>query len=182
MKPPILTTNRLVMKALTAEDAKPLFAYRSAPEISLYQTWKPGALDEAIDFIEKNTREFNIEGTWFQLGIYEKERETLIGDFGLHFIEPYNAQVEIGFTIAKEYQRKGYGQEATRSAIDYLFREMKKHRIMASVDPGNIPSIALLERVGMRKEGHFKKSIFIDGQWEDDVIYAILEEEFYVNP
>jgi RimJ/RimL family protein N-acetyltransferase len=178
MESPILKTERLILKTLSDEDADKLFEYRSDPEVYRYQTWKPKTLGEAKDFIKKYTQEFNIEGTWFQLGIYEKERLLLIGDLGLHFLEPGNSQVEIGFTISKGYQRKGYGQEATKSVIGYLFKEMKKHRIVASVDPRNSASMALLENVGMRKEGHFKKSIWIDNQWVDDVIYAILEEEF----
>ncbi|MGE5604261.1 MAG: GNAT family N-acetyltransferase, partial [Bacteroidota bacterium] len=107
MKPPIIKTERLVLKALTEADAERLLGYRSDPEICLYQIWRPKTLEEVENFIIKNTQECNIEGTWFQLGIYEKERMILIGDFGLHFLEPVNSQVEIGFTIAKEYQRKG---------------------------------------------------------------------------
>jgi hypothetical protein len=40
--------------------------------------------------------------------------------------------------------------------------------------PKNVASIALLEKIGMRKEAHFKQSVWIDGRWEDDVIYAVL--------
>jgi RimJ/RimL family protein N-acetyltransferase len=178
MKLPIIKTKRLVLKTLTDIDAEALFEYRSKPEIYQHQIWKPKKLEEVKDFIKKYTQGFNIEGTWFQLGIYEKVSNALIGDFGLHFMEPGDSQVEIGITIAKEHQRKGYGQEATKSVIGYLFKELNKHRIIASVEPRNIASIALLESVGMRKEGYFKKSIFIDNKWEDDVVYAILEEEF----
>jgi hypothetical protein len=42
----------------------------------------------------------------------------------------------------------------------------------------NAASIALLEKIGMRKEAHFKQSVWIDGRWEDDVIYAVLNDEW----
>lgn len=177
MKSPVLKTERLVLQALTDQDADTLFRYRSDPEIFQYQTWKPETLGEAKDFIKAYTKGFNIKGTWFQLGIYEKEQMVLLGDIGVHFLESDDAQVEIGFTLAKPHQRKGYGLEAIKSVLGYLFKQMKKHRIIASVDPRNAASIALLESVGMRREGHFRKSILINGNWEDDVIYAILEEE-----
>lgn len=65
---PIIKTKRLVLKALTDIDAEALFEYRSKPEIYQYQIWKPKQLEEVKDFIQKYTREFNLAGTWFQLG------------------------------------------------------------------------------------------------------------------
>ena len=79
------------------------------------------------------------------------------------------------------------GVEAIRSELDMvaaiesrddLFRVMGKHRIYASVDPRNLPSIKLLERIGMRKEALFKKSLWFKGAWADDLIYAVLDEEW----
>ena len=55
---------------------------------------------------------------------------------------------------------------------------MKKHRITASVDPRNTKSIALLERINMRKEAYFKKSFWFNNEWADDIVYAILKEEW----
>ena len=176
MNVPTLNTERLILKALADSDAQSLLAYRSDPEIFRYQSWKPTALEEARDFITRYTQSFDQEGTWFQLGIFERNSMVLIGDLGLHFVD--DAQVEIGFTIAGAHHRKGYGREAVWSVIDYLFGVMKKHRVTASVDPANLASIALLKSVGMRQEAHFKKSILIDGRWEDDLQFAILEEEW----
>lgn len=58
-------------------------------------------------------------------------------------------------------QGKGYATEAAIGVIDYLFSDLKKHRITASVDPINIKSVALLERIGMRKEAHFNEKCII---------------------
>src|SRR5665648_147181 len=72
----------------------------------------------------------------------------------------------------------GINAEAVTGVINYLFSNLKKHRIIASVDHENIKSIMLLERIGMRKEAHFKKSYWSNNEWTDDMIYAILEEEW----
>ena len=134
----------------------------------------------AENFIAENIAQTpNIPDTWYQLGIVKKDTNELIGDIGIHFIGYENNQVEIGYTLDPEYQRKGYATEVVKSLIDYLFFTLKKHRVSASLDPVNVKSIALLERVGMRKEALFKKSLWIKGQWEDDLIYGILEEEWY---
>jgi RimJ/RimL family protein N-acetyltransferase len=52
------------------------------------------------------------------------------------------------------------------------------HRRNGSVDPRNVPSLALLRRVGLREEAHFRKSIRSENGWDDDLIFAILDEEW----
>jgi RimJ/RimL family protein N-acetyltransferase len=48
----------------------------------------------------------------------------------------------------------------------------------ASVDPRNQPSVALLEKVGMRQEAHFRQSLFWRGEWVDDIVFAMLRSEW----
>ena len=112
------------------------------------------------------------------MAIREKESGTLVGDIGLHFLSDPPRQMEIGYTLSPEHRGKGYGTEAVRAAIDFCFRTLDKHRVHASVDPRNTASMALLERLGLRKEGHFRQSLWWKGQWVDNVIYAILASEW----
>ena len=65
-----------------------------------------------------------------------------------------------------------------KMTIDYLFNSLSKHRIIASVDPQNVPSIRLLERLNFRQEAHFRESLLIDGKWVDDVIYGLLKKDW----
>lgn len=174
-----LSTERLVLKCLTLPDTKAMFKYRSNPEIYKFQNWKPHTIQEVEDFICANlSKEINTPDNWYQFGIFIKESNKLIGDLGVHFIDADNVEVEIGYTLSKEYQGLGYASEAVTGVITYLFHNLNKHRIIASVDPENTKSIALLERIGMRKEAHFKKSIWFNEKWVDDIVYAILEEEW----
>ena len=84
---------------------------------------------------------------------------------------------ELGCTLHKDYQKKGYATEALKAIVDYLFGRLDKHRIIASVDPRNTASIQLIERLGFRKEAHFKESYYLRGDWVDDIIYAQLKTE-----
>jgi len=63
--------------------------------------------------------------------------------------------------------------------IDYLFNDLNKHRIIASIDPNNTNSIRLVERIGFRKEAHFVESLLINGKWADDLIYALIEKDWH---
>lgn len=89
-----------------------------------------------------------------------------------------NRQVELGYTLHKDFRGMGYATEALSAIIDHLIFDLKKHRITASIDPRNIKSINLIERLGFRKEAHFKQSLFFHGEWVDDLIYAMLAEEW----
>jgi RimJ/RimL family protein N-acetyltransferase len=172
-----IKTSRLLIDVLGLEDKKIFQAYRSLPEVYQFQTWKPPSLKEVEDFIRKNSIvEANTPNSWLQLGLYLYDH-TLIGDIGLHFLED-GEQAEIGYTLATEHQGQGYAFEAVEAILEYLFNRLAKHRVTASVDPENIRSIHLLEKLGFRHEGHFKQSIFIRGEWYDDVIYAMLQEEW----
>jgi RimJ/RimL family protein N-acetyltransferase len=68
-----------------------------------------------------------------------------------------------------------------RTVFDYLLVRSGRHRVFCSVDPHNLPSIALLERIGMRKEGHFVESLRFKGAWVDDLIFAMLAREWPVT-
>lgn len=171
-----ITTDRLHLRPLQEADAEALFKYRSDPEISRYQQWEPADLSEVKRFIKDNSE--LTPGKWLQLAICLRDNHELIGDCGLHTPRDRDHETELGISLAGEYQGIGYAAEALKAVIDHLFRVMGKHRVYASVDPRNLPSIKLLERVGMRKEAHFKKSLRFKGAWADDCIYAVLGEEW----
>nr|WP_319272717.1 GNAT family protein [uncultured Draconibacterium sp.] len=174
-----LNTQRLILRPIEAKDKQAILDYRSDAEANKYQGWIPKSLDDVETFLGKLAAEFNVPDTWFQLAVVDKNTNKLIGDIGIHFIDEH--QVELGYTIAKQYWGLGFATEAAKAIIEYLFCELKKHRITASVDKENIASFAVLEKLGFRKEAHFKESLLINGQWVDDVIYALLAKEWKVN-
>ena len=171
-----LITQRLVLRPVEANDKQAILAYRSDAETNKYQGWIPKTIDDVETFFGKLSTEFNVPDTWFQLAVLDKNSNELIGDIGIHFID--EQQVEIGYTIAKQHQGVGFATEAALAVIDYLFGELKKHRISASIDPANIASVALLEKLGFRKEAHFVESLFLNDKWVDDIIYALLAREW----
>lgn len=173
-----LETHRLLIRPITLDDKNDVFEYRSDSEINKYQGWIPETIEDVVEFIGKISTQINVSGTWFQFVIVEKENDKIIGDLGIHFLDGDNKQAELGCTLNKFFQHKGYATEALVRVIDYLFNELNKHRIIASIDPGNRNSIRLVERIGFRKEAHFIESLLINGTWVDDVIYALTEKDW----
>jgi len=117
-------------------------------------------------------------GHWLQLAIRARGGGPMIGDLGLHAVDPERGQFEIGFSIDPEHQRRGYGREAVEAALDALFGQLELHRVVASVDPRNGASMDLLAKLGFRKEAHHRRSLWFKGEWVDDVIFALLAEEW----
>lgn len=173
---PVLATARLVIDALRASDAERLLSYRARPEVARYQAWAPRTPEDAARFIASATEAFGRVGTWYQLALRRREDGVLVGDVGLHFLD--EAQVELGITLEPGSQRQGLAREALAAVLDHLFVVLGKHRVVASADPRNGPSRRLLEALGFRQEAHFRESLFLNGEWVDDVVYAVLRSEW----
>lgn len=68
--------------------------------------------------------------------------------------------------------------EAARAVIDFAFDTLELNRVIATTDCRNAPSVALLERLGMKRAGHFRHNLWFKGEWCDEFHYAVLREEW----
>ncbi len=174
-----IVTDRLILAPLSNQDALRLFEYRSDPAVCRYQLWEPRSVEEAAAFIERSgSISLDTPDAWHQLGIRLKDQGLLVGDVGVRFPEGQPLQAEFGVTLAPDGQGRGLATEAVVGLLGHLFVARSMHRVFASVDPRNGPSVALLERVGMRREAHFRRSLWFKGEWADDVVYALLDSEW----
>ncbi|OOG42084.1 GNAT family protein [Rhodanobacter sp. C05] len=174
-----LSTARLRLDALRPDDAEALFAYRANPVVARFQGWCPVDLAAAREFIDAQTAATpDRAGGWFQRAIRLCDDGTLIGDLGVHLPEQTEASVEFGVSIAPYHQGSGYASEAVRALFELVFGQLGLHRIHASVDPRNLASMAMLRRLGMRQEAHHRESLWLHGEWVDDVVFALLSSEW----
>lgn len=172
-----LTTDRLTLRPIALQDAPAIFSYRSDAVINRYQGWIPVDLADVNSFIQNRVSPgFDVPDTWFQFVIILKENSELIGDLGVHFHAEDNSQVELGITLSARHQQKGFASEAVQSVIRFLFSDCAKEKITASIDPRNMASIRLFERLGFCLEAHIRNSAFINNEWVDDLIYELAKE------
>ena len=173
-----LFTSRLAVRSIQKAHIAEVFAYRQDGEMNAYQGWIPETMQAAEEFlIEGTCAEVNIPDTWHQLVILEKASKKVIGDVGIHFIADSD-NVEIGCTLHKQFQGMGYANEALKAVVNYVFSDLNKNKIKGSVDPRNLSSISMLEKLGFKKEAHVKDAFLLRGEYVDDVIYGLLQEEW----
>lgn len=172
-----LVTARLRIDALRPADAEALFALRSDPAVARYQGWRPVDLAAARAFIGRQSSAAIPVG-WFQRAIRGRDDGRLLGDLGVNLPEDAKASVEFGISIAPAGQGHGYAGETVRALFDHVFGRLGRHRIQASVDPRNLACLALLRSLGMRQEAHHRESLWLHGEWVDDVVFALLADEW----
>ncbi|NER82456.1 MAG: GNAT family N-acetyltransferase [Leptolyngbya sp. SIO1D8] len=144
------TTERLVLRRFVPADLDAFLAYRQDPEVARYQSWSSLSRDAAIALItEMHTATMGVPGQWFQIAIVHRVSNRLVGDIGLQLASETPALVEIGFTLARAEQHKGYAGEAVQAVMSWLFEVENQTKVVAIVDQRNQPSINLLQRLGM---------------------------------
>jgi RimJ/RimL family protein N-acetyltransferase len=174
-----LETTRLRLRHFRDSDLSLFIAYRNDPEVARYQSWEGISELEARALIQEQKEvQPGMPGEWFQIAIELKETSTLVGDCALKIEEHDERQAEIGYTLSRAYQRRGIASEAVSSVLEYAFGTLKLHRVIAIVDCENVASFTLLERLGLRREGHFRQNIWFKGKWGDEYLYAMLQEEW----
>lgn len=175
----LIESKRLLLRPIRPGDSEALFKYRSNAAVNQYQGWIPKSIQDARDFISHQiSPEINLPGTWFQWAIINKETDELIGDLGCHFLKSNAFQVELGCTLDIDFQGKGFAAEALSSLIDYLFRNLNKQQLFASIDPQNIKSIRLFERLGFRKQDQSTENMVAGTEYPDDLCLSIRRAEW----
>ncbi|HEX8493334.1 MAG TPA: GNAT family protein [Pyrinomonadaceae bacterium] len=174
-----LESERLLLRRFNEGDLRAFLAYLNDPLVARYQSWESYTEEQAVEVIEKQkTLEPGTPGQWFTFAVELKETGALIGHVALKLPLEERLQAEIGFTFAREYHGQGLALEASTRVLDYLFTDLCLHRLTAITDCENEKSIALLERLGMRREGHFIENIWFKGKWGSEYLYAILRDEW----
>jgi RimJ/RimL family protein N-acetyltransferase len=173
-----LESERLFMRRFAERDLVPFLSYVNDPVVARYQSWESYSEQQAREVIERQKHlSPGLPGQWFTFALELKLTGALIGHIALKTQED-KLQAELGFTLSREYHGQGLAFEAASRVLDYVFFNLEMHRVTAITDCQNHRSVALLDRLGMRREGHFIQNVWFKGRWGDEYLYAILREEW----
>ena len=96
----------------------------------------------------------------------------------LHWLSREHAVAEIGYIVHPDHAGHGYATEATRPLLAVAFDALGLHRVIGRVEPRNIASARVLEKLGMRCEAHLVENEFVKDEWQSELVYAILDREW----
>jgi len=114
-----------------------------------------------------------------RLLLIHRTEECILGSISLNeIVRGSFRSAYLGYWIGEPHARHGYMTEGLQLALRHAFRRLRLHRLEANVCPENEPSLALLQRVGFRREGYSPRYLKIAGRWRDHERWAILAEEW----
>ncbi|KKB79869.1 hypothetical protein VW35_05095 [Devosia soli] len=175
-----IVTPRLILRPFTRGDVDAVFDYRGRRDVAFYLFDGPLSRDEVATAVQQRVVQigWNEPEDKIVLGAELRETGTLIGELSLIWRSEEARQAEVGWIFHPEYQGRGYATEAAGAMFDLAFRDASIHRIFARCDARNGSSWRLMERLGMRREAHFREHAIFKGGWDEEFIYAVLRREW----
>ncbi|MEA5602613.1 GNAT family N-acetyltransferase [Nostoc sp. UHCC 0252] len=175
----ILETRRLLMREFVEADCETVLAYQSDPLYLRYNYWTHRTENDVFEFVQMFISEQKEQPrTKFQLAVVLKEENRLIGNCGIRVNDPEMREANIGYELNTQYWGQGYATEAAQAILKFGFEELGMHRIWSWCVAENVASVKVLEKIGMRREGHLLEKELIKERWYDNFLYAILEREW----
>ncbi|MBD2445962.1 GNAT family N-acetyltransferase [Nostoc sp. FACHB-152] len=175
----LLETKRLSMRDFIESDSPAVFIYQSHPLYLRYYHWANRTQADVDEFVQMFiTQQTEQPRTKFQLAVILKKANQLIGNCGIRINDSQLQEANIGYELDTHYWGQGYATEAAYAIVKFGFEDLGMHRIWAYCIADNIASARVLEKIGMRREGHLREKELIKGIWYDHFVYAILEREW----
>ena len=178
-----IETERLLIRKFRETDIPDIIDFTKKADFWLKRniSWKPTKESIREYFVKQRDLYPKMQPKWVDLAIEIKASARVVGFVGIGVKDSDSRQAIIGWLLGNKYQGQGLATEAVRALITYGFDEMDLHRIYARTGLKNVRSWKLMERLNMRREAHFKKSHTVEEDWDDEVIYAVLEEEWDIQ-
>ena len=114
----------------------------------------------------------------FCLAIELQPKRTVMGIVYLRFTDDARSQMDVRIYVSRKCQRQGFATEALNAILNFCFAGIGLHRVSAWCDSRNIAACRLTEKAGMRREGELIKDRYLNGEWINTVLYALLSEEY----
>ena len=170
---PTLRAGKVVLRELRTSDAASLFTLLTTEEVSRFISPPPTTVEGFERFIGWTLRQ-RAAGTYACFAVTVVGYDTAIGLFQVRQLEPGFGTAEWGFAIGSEFWGTGVFQEGAELVLDFAFETIGVHRLEARAAVKNGRGNAALQKLGAAQEGVLRKSFLKNGEYLDQVLYAIL--------
>ncbi|HZP90095.1 MAG TPA: GNAT family protein [Actinomycetota bacterium] len=175
-----IQTERLMLRPFRPRDFDALLEMRSNSEVVRYLYWGPQSEAEVRAALEQKvaSRAIRAEGDVIALAAVLTGTDELVADLILRLVSLEHQQGEIGFIVHPKHQGRGYATEAARPLLRIAFEELGLHRVVGRLEARNLASARVLEKLGMRREAHLVENELVKGEWQSELVYAMLDREW----
>jgi RimJ/RimL family protein N-acetyltransferase len=179
---PVLMGRRVLLREPREDDGPALFRYTSDREVTRFLAMEPpGVIDDTLCFISR-CREQRSRGTEYVFVISDVTTDEPMGIICLRHVDTAMRTAQVGTWLGRERWGSGANAEAKRLVLDFAFDRLRLHRVEARIAVANTRSRRAFERLGATKEGLLRESFFKDGQYQDQYLYVVLEQEWRSRP
>jgi len=153
---------------------------RSDAEVARYLYEEPLSPEQTRDSLARKmaATQWTSEGDWLGAAVVERASGLTVGDVALHWLSERDRTAEIGFIFDPRWQGNGYATEAARTLIDWAFTAAGIHRVIGRTEARNGASERVLQKLGMRREAHLVENEWVKGEWQSELVYAVLDREW----
>ena len=174
---PVLTGSRVTLREMRVSDAPSLFAMLTTEEVARFISPPPTTIEGFERFIMWANRE-RAAGTYACFAIVPHGMDTAIGIFQVRQIEPAWGTAEWGFAIGSPFWGTGAFADGAKLVLDFAFETIGVHRLEARAAVQNGRGNAALRKLGAVQEGVLRRSFLRNGQYLDQALWAILDEDW----
>jgi RimJ/RimL family protein N-acetyltransferase len=179
--PPLpLRTPRLDLRPFEVGDLDAFLAYRGREDVARYLLGP--ALDRTSGTIELQkalaATALEREGDHLDLAMVRRDTGEMIGDVLLMYRSVEHAMAELGFSVHPDHHGQGFAREAGEAMLRVAFEDLGLHRVTGRCHADNHASSGLMRRLGMRQEAHFVRNEKVKGEWCDELVFALLADEW----
>jgi len=177
---PVLTGSRVTLREMRVSDAPSLFAMLSTEEVARFISPPPTTVEGFERFIMWANRE-RAAGTYACFAIVPHGMDTAIGIFQVRQLEPGWGTAEWGFAIGSPFWGTGAFSDGAKLVLDFAFETIGVHRLEARAAVQNARGNAALRKLGAVQEGVLRRSFLRNGQYLDQALWAILDEDWQMG-
>jgi len=147
-------------------------------QMHTYERIPPTEADTRDALNESLNSQLQLPRTAFRLAITILPQDRMRGIVKLSRQWEAIREWEVGWAVHPEEWGKGYATEAAWQVMDYAFRELSVHRIVAFCHADNRASVRVMEKLGMHQDGRLRETRWLNGMWWDEYVYGVLEREW----
>lgn len=175
-----IETTRLVLRTFERSDVDGLATYHTLPSVQRYVFTKTRDVTEVAGVLSVLRGQVSLQrpGDTLTLAMVRKGDQQLIGHVSLHWSDATAGQGEVRFCVNPAFSGQGFANEAISALLDMAFDHFHIHRVFAKCDGRNHHSIKLLQKLGMRLEAHYREHALFQGEWDEELHFAILDREW----